>query len=108
MNLSGFPSVEGMDSWIDFGRDNGLLHQLMIAVPPKFARARRKEGFWLEFTDNAAQVIGWIRFEYLFTVRNQSMFAAKELRPASGQAPRPEAVWLDVSTPRQGAGEGDR
>lgn len=106
--MSGFPSMNGMDAWIDCGRAAGLQHQLMIAMSPELYRSRAGRDFWLEFSAAGGERLGWFRFTHLASIKNQAIFVATELRPASAPAPDRSDVWLRASTPRPGGREDDR
>ncbi len=103
MTTSGFPSLEnaGADAWLEYGRGEGVAHQLLLSFPFRFCQSRIETGFWLEFSTPQGPLMGWMRFEFLTSLRGQAIFAAAEWRPAHGPAPRPEGVWLGASAPRQ-------
>lgn len=105
---AGFPAVDGVDAWIDSGRVPGAQHQLMIALSPQSYRRHGGRDFWLEFSGTQGERLGWVRFTFMVSIRNQAVFAATELRPASAPAPDRASVWLGVSEPRRGAREDGR
>jgi hypothetical protein len=105
--MTGFPSVDGLDAWIDAGRQVGLSHELMLGMSPALARGMRA-AFWLEFSAPDGRLIGWVRFEPLLNVRNQAVFSAVELRSAECPAPPPQDVWLRSSRLPQAARADDR
>lgn len=100
--MTGFPSIDGLDAWIDAGREPGLSHELMLGLSPVLYRSKR-DAFWLEFCAPDGQVIGWIRFQWLLNVRNQAVLSAVELRSVDCPAPPLQDVWLQSSGLRKEA-----
>lgn len=92
--MSGFSAIEGMDAWIDFGREASLKNQLMVTMPGKLFKSRRGRDFWLEFTTPNGTCMGWIRFTYFTAIKNQAIFVSVEMRPGDAPSPRREDVLL--------------
>lgn len=76
---------EGADVWIEAGHRSDRGAELRIAfggpLPHGYA------DFWIPFSGPGGNALGWLRFRYLTTVRQKSLFAAIEWRSASEPAP---------------------
>lgn len=99
--MSPFPLIDGATAWLDFGRTPNSAFQLMLSLPSKVRPACLP--FWLEMSPTAGGLIGWMRFDYVTTLKGEAIFAAGEWRPATDPAPHPADVWLGVLSPRLAA-----
>ncbi|MDF5900229.1 hypothetical protein P4154_30095 [Pseudomonas aeruginosa] len=79
---------EGADVWIEAGHRSDRAAELRIAfgepLPHGYA------DFWIPFSGPDGNALGWLRFSYITTVREKSMFTACEWRSASEPAPAKE------------------
>lgn len=76
---------QGADVWIEVGHHYERGGELRIALKespfPDYA------DFWVPFSAPAGGALGWLRFIYVTSIREVSVFAATEWRPASEPAP---------------------
>lgn len=76
---------EGADVWIEVGHHCERGGELRIAFKesplPDYA------DFWVPFSAPTGEALGWLRFTYVTSIREVSVFAATEWRPASEPAP---------------------
>ena len=100
--MSGFPSVEGFDSWIERSHESNCSNVLMISLPVSVANLYVHKGsFWMEIYAPKIGLIGWMKYTYQSVFKNQGVFAATEWRPASDPAPARQDTLLPSLTPRQ-------
>lgn len=99
--MSGHPAPRnpGAGVWLEYGRDGGAAHQMMVSFPLEFCSKRTETGFWLEFSPPQGGLMGWMRFEFFTTLQGRSIFAAAEWRSAEVHT-RPEGVWLAIAALR--------
>ncbi|MGX7844357.1 hypothetical protein, partial [Pseudomonas aeruginosa] len=79
---------EGAEVWIEAGHRSGRGAELRIAfgepLPHGYA------DFWIPFSGPDGNALGWLRFSYITTVREKSLFTACEWRSAGEPAPAEE------------------
>lgn len=79
---------EGADVWIEAGHRSDRGAELRIAfgepLPNGYA------DFWIPFSGPDGNALGWLRFSYITTVREKSLFTASEWRSAGEPAPAEE------------------
>ncbi|MDS9965053.1 hypothetical protein, partial [Pseudomonas aeruginosa] len=75
---------EGADVWIEAGHRSDRGAELRIAfggpLPHGYA------DFWIPFSGPDGNALGWLRFSYITTVREKSLFTASEWRSAGEPA----------------------
>ncbi|MEG7316800.1 hypothetical protein AB2D04_33025, partial [Pseudomonas aeruginosa] len=80
---------EGADVWIEAGHRSDRGAELRIAfgepLPNGYA------DFWIPFSGPDGNALGWLRFSYITTVREKSLFTACEWRSAGEPAPAEES-----------------
>ena len=106
MKMSGFPTIEGVDSWIDTGRTNESSCELMVSIPPPLGKGYVRKGFfWLEFSNPQNGIFGWMKFTHLINLKNRGVFVASEWRPVADQAPARQDMLLPSLVPLQTGSE---
>ncbi|HGK6520506.1 hypothetical protein, partial [Pseudomonas aeruginosa] len=79
---------KGADVWIEAGHRSDRGAELRIAfgepLPNGYA------DFWIPFSGPDGNALGWLRFSYITTVREKSLFTASEWRSAGEPAPAEE------------------
>ncbi|HHQ2758079.1 TPA: hypothetical protein ACSPMO_004846 [Pseudomonas aeruginosa] len=79
---------EGAEVWIEAGHRSDRGAELRIAfggpLPHGYA------DFWIPFSGPDGNALGWLRFSYITTVREKSLFTACEWRSAGEPAPAEE------------------
>ncbi|HBN8473941.1 TPA: hypothetical protein L3709_006135 [Pseudomonas aeruginosa] len=79
---------EGAEVWIEAGHRSDRGAELRIAfgepLPHGYA------DFWIPFSGPGGNALGWLRFSYITTVREKSLFTACEWRSAGEPAPAKE------------------
>ncbi|MEA8532218.1 hypothetical protein PZS75_30510, partial [Pseudomonas aeruginosa] len=77
------------DVWIEAGHRSDRGAELRIAfgepLPNGYA------DFWIPFSGPDGNALGWLRFSYITTVREKSLFTASEWRSAGEPAPAEES-----------------
>ncbi|MEA8513374.1 hypothetical protein, partial [Pseudomonas aeruginosa] len=80
---------EGAEVWIEAGHRSDRGAELRIAfgepLPSGYA------DFWIPFSGPDGSALGWLRFSYITTVREKSLFTASEWRSAGEPAPAEES-----------------
>ncbi|HCI4018109.1 hypothetical protein [Pseudomonas aeruginosa] len=80
---------EGAEVWIEAGHRSDRGAELRIAfrepLPHGYA------DFWIPFSGPDGNALGWLRFSYITTVREKSLFTACEWRSAGEPAPAEES-----------------
>ncbi|MGE1493489.1 hypothetical protein [Pseudomonas aeruginosa] len=80
---------EGAEVWIEAGHRSDRGAELRIAfggpLPHGYA------DFWIPFSGPDGNALGWLRFSYITTVREKSLFTASEWRSAGEPAPAEES-----------------
>ncbi|EPB6570738.1 TPA: hypothetical protein VDW53_006145 [Pseudomonas aeruginosa] len=80
---------EGAEIWIEAGHRSDRGAELRIAfggpLPNGYA------DFWIPFSGPDGSALGWLRFSYITTVREKSLFTASEWRSAGEPAPAEES-----------------
>ncbi len=80
---------EGAEVWIEAGHRSDRAAELRIAfgepLPHGYA------DFWIPFSGPDGNALGWLRFSYITTVREKSLFTACEWRSAGEPAPAEES-----------------
>lgn len=71
--------------WIEAGHSSASGAELRIAVGEALAGGHKD--FWIPFSGPDGSALGWMRFRYITTVRQKSLFAASEWRSANEPAP---------------------
>lgn len=89
-DVTGWPTAE---VWIEAGHYSDRGAELRIAFGEPLPNGYRD--FWIPFSGPDGGALGWMRFCYLTTVHQKSLFAATEWRSASEPAP-PQQVCLPL------------
>jgi hypothetical protein len=91
-----FPPPDKASLWMDILPAGTL--RLNLGTPCRHLDELLKQGgFWLEIHDSSATLVGWIRFRFIDYVKEQTIFVAQELRPATNPPPARSVVWSGFS-----------
>jgi|GEM_PF-1356036 len=71
--------------WIEAGNYAERAAELRIALRKPIPTGHND--FWIPFNTPNGEPMGWMRFSFITTVFNSTMFGASEWRPASSPAP---------------------